>query len=193
MNPEMPQRINKSNKQVVNHSGSLEKSEPEFLEIGKIGKSHGLHGAAWMDLYTDFPERLVPGKIIYLGEDHQPKTIRSFSVNGSRGLIGLNGIESPESLSAFKNKLVYVKAEHLPELPEGQYYHHDLIGMLVIDENQKELGKLAEILQTGSNDVYVVIDEKDTTKETLIPAIKSSIINIDVKNKTMTVRLQEWV
>jgi len=102
-------------------------------------------------------------------------------------------MDSPESVNAFKNKLVYVKADHLPELPEGQYYHHDLIGMLVIDENQKEIGRLVEILQTGSNDVYVVVDGKDTTKETLIPAIKSSIINIDVLTKTMIVRLQEWV
>jgi len=189
----MPRIRSKSNNQVVNPSGSLEKSEPEFLEIGKIGKTHGLRGAAWMDLYTDFPERLVPGKIIYLGKDHQPKTIRSFSINGSRGLIGLNGIDSPESMDAHKNKLIYVKADHLPKLPDGQYYHHDLIGMMVIDENQKEIGILVEILQTGSNDVYVVVDEKDTTKETLIPAIKSSIINIDILTKTMMVRLQEWV
>lgn len=184
---------NQSNKNSKNHSGSLENGEPEFLEVGKIGKTHGLSGEVWMDLYTDFPEKLVPDKVLYLGRDFKPKTIRSFYVSSSRGLISFHGINNPEQAKLIINHLVYIKAGEMPKLPEGKYYQHEILGIKVVDEDHKLIGTLTDILQTGSNDVYVVVDESDTSKETLIPAIKSVIIKIDIENKIMVVRLQEWI
>jgi 16S rRNA processing protein RimM len=189
----MPIPDHKSSKFSRNSSGSLENSEPEFLEIGKIGKSHGLRGEVWMILSTDFPERLIPGKIVYLGKDLEPKTIHSFQLIGSRGLMSFNGINNPEEADLYKNCLIYIEAKHLPKLPDGEYYHHELIGMRVIDEEHQDIGMLTDILQTGSNDVYVVINEDDKAKEVLIPAIKSVIISVDIENKTMVVKLQEWI
>jgi 16S rRNA processing protein RimM len=184
---------NQSNQSSKKTSGSLEKSEPEFLEIGKVGKTHGLRGEVWMDIRTDFPERLIAGKVVYLGRDHKPKTIRSFQISGSRGLISFNGIDNPEKADIFKNQIIYIEAEHLPKLPEGVYYQHELMGMSVMDEKSGFIGKIVEIMQTGSNDVYVVADKDDETNEILIPAIKSVIIKVDVETKTLFVRLQEWI
>ncbi len=182
-----------SNKNGKNLSGSLNNSEPEFLVVGKIGRTHGIHGENWIDLYFDFPESLVQGKILYLGDAHKPKTIRSYHFSRSRALISFNGINNPEDASLLVNQPVYLKAGQLPKMPEGKYYHHEMLGLKVYDEGQTLIGTLSDILQTGSNDVYVVTDEKDPSKETLLPAIKSVIIKIDIENRTMIVKLQEWV
>ncbi len=146
-----------------------------------------------MDLYTDFPERLVAGKVLFFGKDFKPITIRSFRISGVRGLAYFNGINSSDEADLVKNQIIYVKTEHMPRLPEGEYYHHDLIGMKVVDEQHHEIGCLAQILQTGSNDVYVVISAEDEKKEVLIPAIKSVIIKVDIETKTIIVKLQEWI
>ncbi|MDK2982187.1 MAG: rRNA processing protein RimM [Chloroflexota bacterium] len=145
-----------------------------------------------MNIYTDFPERLESGKSVFLGRRHVEKTISSFKVSGVRGLIRFKGIHNPEEADRFKNQIMYVQEEALPELPEGEFYHHELIGLRVQDEQQKALGDLAEIITTGANDVYVVRDPADEKNEVLIPAIPDVILEIDIEKKIMVVKLQEW-
>lgn len=190
LNPKMAVPKNQSNSDKKNKSGSLANSEPEFLEIGRIGKTHGLRGDLWLNLSTDFPERLGAGKIIYIGKKYQEFSIGSFRLKGNRGLLKFAEFNSPEKARVLTNQSVYVKTKDLPDLPKDEYYHHDLIGIRVVDEEQKEIGILEEILRTGANDVYVV--KHSSGKETLVPAIKSVIIDINTSNKTMIVRLQEW-
>jgi 16S rRNA processing protein RimM len=74
-------------------------------------------------------------------------------------------------------------------LPEGKYYHHQLIGLQVMDENDNPLGELAEILVTGANDVYVVKDASGG--ELLLPAIPPVILDVDVGHRLMKVHLLE--
>ena len=173
-------------------SGSLGNSEPEFLAVGKIGRTHGLRGELWMNIYTDFPERLTSGKIVFLGRQHEEKVIASFKISNVRGLINFEDIHTPEEADKYKNMLVYIQQNALPELPEGEYYHHDLIGLKVQDENQRYLGTLAEIISTGANDVYVVRDPADENNEILIPAIPDVILNVNVQTGVMVVKPQEW-
>jgi 16S rRNA processing protein RimM len=173
-------------------SGSLANSEPEFLVVGKIGKSHGLSGDVWMILLTDFPERLVSGKRVYIGKKHHEYDIQSFRVSGNRGLLSLKEFHSPEETVGIRNDYVYIKGEQVPDLPEGEYYHHELIGMQVFDENQHLIGVLKEIIHTGANDVYLIESDDLPGKEVLIPAIKEVIIQVDAKTGKMIVRLQEW-
>ena len=72
-------------------------------------------------------------------------------------------------------------------MEEGEYYHHQLIGMTVAEEDGSELGRLAEILETGANDVYLV--RSATGDETLLPAIEDVIVKVDVESQQITVRL----
>lgn len=189
----MSNQKKQSNSSNEDHSGSLGNSEPEFLAVGKIGRTHGLRGELWMNIYTDFPERLTPGKSVFIGRQYEEKIIASFKLNSARGLICFRDIETPEDADILKNKLVYVKQELVPQLPEGEYYHHDLIGIQVMDETRRVLGILSEILSTGANDVYVVKDLADESIEVLIPAIPSVIRSIDIQSKIMVVKPQEWV
>jgi 16S rRNA processing protein RimM len=172
-------------------SGSLKKSEPEFLVAGKLRKSHGLDGEMWIEIITDFPDLLNKGTGIFLGENHKEISIKSFKIAGKLGLIRFEGYENPESVRSFSNCYLYFTSRSLPKLSKDEYYHHELIGILVQDENGNYIGKLTDILETGANDVYIVTPEAGNA-DILFPAIKSVVKKIDIESNLMTVHPPEW-
>lgn len=163
--------------------------EPVYLVVGFLRRAHGLHGEMIMDLHTDFPERLLSGRKLFVGEGHQPVTLASTRPHAKGMLVKFRKVESPEATAAFRNQWVYVKASEVPALPEGQLYQHELFGFQVVDENEHLLGELVEIIETGANDVYVIKDE--TGKEILLPAIPSVILDLDPVRRSMRVHLLE--
>jgi len=174
-----------------NQSGSLKNSEPEFLVAGKLRKSHGLNGEMWIEVLMDNPELFNQGVPVFIGEKFNEINIKSFRLAGKLGLIRFEGFENPESLRGFNNAFLYFESKNMPALQEQEYYHHELIGLEVRDENDQVIGTLSEILITGANDVYV-ITPKEGTKDLLIPAIKSVIQKIDLESKLMVISPQEW-
>jgi 16S rRNA processing protein RimM len=168
-------------------AGSPVEGEPLFLVVGKLRHSHGLHGEILMEVITDFPERIRQGKTLYIGESHQPLRVASRRTHGGGLLLAFDGFESSEEVSQLRNQWVYVPASDRPPLSEGEYYHHQIIGLQVISEDGLELGKITSILETGANDVYLV--RSDSGKEVLLPAIQSVILNIDPVKGQMFVHL----
>jgi len=168
-------------------AGSLKTGEPAFLAVGKIRRPHGVRGDTLVELYTDFPERLTPGRKIYLGESHQPVTIRSQRQHNAGLILGFEGIDTPEQVGQHRNQFLYVDRSDAPSLPSGEYYFHELIDLLVVDEQGGEMGVLTGILETGANDVYVVTDPAGV--ELLIPAIPDCIRKVDMRARRMVVHL----
>ena len=142
-----------------------------------------------MDLHTDFPERLRKGRKLFVGEDHKSMTLEGIRPHGKGMLIKFRSIETPEDAGQLRNQWVYAKTKDLPPLPEGQHYQHELLGINVVDETGNPLGVLAEIIETGANDVYVVKD--DSGKEILIPNIPSVVLDLDFGTRLMKVHLLE--
>jgi len=176
--------------QLIDKAGSPLSGEPAFLAVGVIRKGHGVNGELLMDVLTDFPRRLRARKTVYLGENHEPYVLTRVRSHVDTLLLSFEGIEDLDTAEKLRNLTVYVRTEDLPPLPEGNYYHHQLIGIRVVDEDGKEIGHLTEILETGANDVYVVVNEAG--EETLLPAIVDVIKTVDVGQGVMTVSPQEW-
>ena len=168
-------------------TGSLTDGEPVFIVVGKLRRPHGVKGEVLVKVLSDFPERLQPGTELFLGEKHQPVTIQSRREHNQGLLIAFEGFASREDLDNLRNVFLYVRSADRPELGEGEFYHHQLIGMTVAEEDGNELGRLAEILETGANDVYLV--RSATGDETLLPAIEDVIVKVDVESQQITVRL----
>ncbi len=165
--------------------------EPVFLAVGRLRRSHGVIGEILMDVLTDFPERLRVGKIVYIGDAHEEMRIAGIRGHDRELIVHLQGISTPEEVARLRNALVCVKASDLPGLPEGEYYHHQLIGLSVVNEAQSILGRLDSILETGANDVYVV--KTPEGKELLLPAVEDVILEVDLAKRQMTVRPPEWL
>jgi len=170
--------------------GSHAACEPGFVVVGQLRRAHGVRGEMVMQLLTDFPERIVPQKVVYLGDAHEPIKLRTVRGHDRYLLVSFEGRYDPDAVSDLRNAVLSVRIDTLPELPEGQYYHHQLIGLTVVNQTGQTLGTLRDILETGSNDVYVVVAEDG--KETLLPALQDVILGVDLEKKEMRVHPPEW-
>ena len=124
---------------------------------------------------------------------HTPREIFAMARRLELCAISFADHNSRESVEQFRNKMIYAQSDDkIISLPDGEYFHHDLLGMKVLSIDHEEIGRLVDIIQTGANDVYVIRPESEEKKEILIPAIKSVVIEIDCENKIMLIKLQEW-
>jgi len=130
---------------------------------------------------------LSAGRKIYLGPDRTPRTVRSLRSHGENYLVLLKGTADRTGADRYRGAVIYVRSDSAPPLPLDVYYNWQIVGLEVHTEGGETLGKIAEILQTRANDVYVVRNEGG--EELLLPAIESVILNVDLDAKRMLVRL----
>jgi 16S rRNA processing protein RimM len=161
--------------------------EPVYLVIGKLRRPHGIHGEMLMDIITDFPERIKAGILVFVGPQYQERIIRSARPNAGTMLIAFEGFDNPDEVGVLRNNYLYVRASDRPPLPEGEYYHHQLLGLPVVTDEGQKLGVLTEILENAANDVYLV--KPDFGPEILLPAIDSVILDIDLQKGEIRVHL----
>ncbi|MCL2592805.1 MAG: ribosome maturation factor RimM [Defluviitaleaceae bacterium] len=161
----------------------------DFFDIGTIINTHGIKGEVRVYPLTDEPERfkkLKQARIFLRGQEFF-YDIESAKLHKQFVILKLKGIESIEDANKLRDGVIKIERKDAIELEEDEYFAKDLYNMLVVLENGEELGILTDIIITGANDVYVVRSEGK--KDILIPAIKQCILNVDVKNKKMTVHL----
>jgi len=164
---------------------------PELIVIGRLGAPHGLEGEWRFFPETDFPERLRPGRRVALcPERGAPLWTSIRGVRPHRGrvlLLAAEQIGTPEAARAYCGGTVAVARGDLPPLPPGRYYHHQLVGLVVLRADGRVLGRLAEVLMTGANDVWTVARPEGGTA--LIPAIRGAVEAVDLA--AGVVRLRE--
>jgi len=158
-----------------------------YLSVGILRRPHGLSGELLMDVLTDFPQRLSVGTRLFVGEKYAPMTIASLRGHNDGLLVRFRGLDNPEAAGKYRGKTVFVSAKDRPALPEGEFYHHQVIGLRVVNEADEELGSLSEILVTGANEVYIV--KRPDGRELLLPAIEDVILKIDLEAGLVRVRL----
>ncbi len=165
----------------------MSKDTQIFLVVGEILKPWGFRGEIKIKILTDFGNRLVKHKTLYLGEKARAFQVEHARLHSGYALVKFVGYDSDTSVAKLRGELVKIPASEAAKLKKGQYYHHQIIGLNVVTADQTPLGVITEILETGANDVYLVKTPQD--KELLLPALKSVIKKIDLDAKTMTVEL----
>lgn len=172
-----------------NNNGSPEQGEPLFLVVGKIRRPHGVRGEMLFEIITEFPERVKKDLEVYVGDRKTAYQIESVRTHQQHFLLKFKDLNDCDQVGLLRNQLVYKKNEKLPSLTANEYYQHDLLGMRVITEEEIELGSVSEIIETGANDVLVVLNGD---RELLIPFIKQTILKVKNRERIIVVRLQEW-
>jgi 16S rRNA processing protein RimM len=162
-------------------------SEPGFVLVGILRRPHGLRGEAQVSIETDFPERLKKGTRLFLGDERQPVTIRSSRTANDGLLIAFEEYPDRNSIEHIRNAPMFSRIEDSPALPEGKYYRYQLVGLTVVSDEGKELGRVTQILDTSANDIYVV--QPEAGGEILLPSISDVIKSVDLEKKQITVHL----
>ena len=138
--------------------------------------AHGIRGEVKCRIVTDFPDQrfrrgtevLVRGTL---------RKIQGARIQGVTALLKLAGVDDRDSAAALRGADVEIPTQSAIALPAGQFYWHQVIGLEVEDATTHAvLGRVADILETGANDVYIVRGE---TGEILVPAIKDVVKQID--------------
>ena len=162
----------------------------KYIIIGKLGKIHGLNG--WLNLYpeTKPADKILDYKPLYcmLLSEWQKMNVDDIKSYGNHFLLHIQGIDNPEDAKKYVGKEIAILRDQLAKLRQGEYYWTDLEGVTVINQNNIELGTIDHLMETGSNDVMVVVGKK----RYLIPYIrKQVIIDIDLDTKIMHVNWDE--
>jgi len=161
----------------------------EFLRVGILCSTHGIHGEVKVLPTTDDKNRFTSLKQVILdtGKEQLALEVEQVKYFKQYAILKFKGIDTIDQIERYRGKDLLVTRENAIELEEGEYFITDLIGLKVISEEGEELGVLKDVLQTGANDVYVV--ERENAKDLLLPAIKQCILKTDLENKTITVHL----
>lgn len=158
-----------------------------WLVIGRVKGPHGVRGEVRVEILTDFPERFQAVSRLYIGDAHTPRDVERVRFTPKGALLKLGGIDSRETAGFLARSYVALPEAELPPLPAGSFHHHQIKGLAVYTEDDRYLGNVAEIITTGSNDVYIVRDEENG--EILLPAITEVVRSIDLETRRITVHL----
>ncbi len=155
--------------------------------VARINGPHGRDGALSVELLSDLPGRFDAGRELIV--DGNPRLISDARQTGpSKAIITLEGVSNRGQAAALAGKFLSALPDNDVSLDEGEFFHYQLIGMQVRAEDEEELGEIQEILETGSNDVYIV---RGPSGEVLIPAIPHVVLDVDVSAGVMLVRLPD--
>ncbi len=161
------------------------------LEVGKIINTHGLKGEVKIVTWTDSPDVFEDLEYVFAKRKKEDikLTVKNIKYQKNNIIVKFAEIDSIDEAQTFKNSILTADRDMLGELPEGVYYIADLIGCEVFDENNNKLGEISDVFNTGAKDIYAV--SRPQNKDLLIPVIDETIINVDIKNKRIDVKLIE--
>ncbi len=153
--------------------------------------AHGIQGALKVQSYAESIDVFMSRETVTLKRPSGEIVcydIEKVKPHSKGILLQLKGVSDRFSADAFRGTLVQIDRSELPELEADSFYWVDLIGMTVVTEDGEPLGEIESILQTGSNDVYVV---GGGDREILLPALGSVVLNVDMTKRRIRVRLPE--
>ncbi len=161
----------------------------KYLEIGQIVNTFGIKGMVKVNPFTDDIKRFDKLETIYIQNKESKKEYQIEEVKYQKNtvLLKLKGIDTIEQAEELRQNYLLIDREKEEPLEEGVYYIVDLIGLEVYTDEGKLLGKVDDIFNTGSNDIYVVKNELG--KQILLPGIPEVLKEINLEEKRITVHL----
>lgn len=162
----------------------------DLVIIGKIVAPHGVRGDVRVIPLTDFPDRFLHMKAVLVGEDRL-LPIETAKFHKQFLLLKFRNLNDRNAVEALRGQFLYVQRQDVVPLSDDEFYVFDIIGMSVYTPDGELLGKVSEVIETGSNDVYVV--ERPVARPLLVPALKKIVAVMDVANRRMVIqRPEEW-
>lgn len=161
----------------------------DLLQVGVITTTHGVRGEVKVFPTTDDPARFKKLKKVILDTGKEKLDLEVAGVKFFKNMVILKfkGLDNINDVERYRQKSLYVTRENAVKLKKNEYFIADLIGLSVTSDEGEELGEIADVLQTGANDVYVI--KTPEGEEILLPAIKDCVKAVDVEAGTIEVHL----
>lgn len=162
-----------------------------YLELGQIVNVKGLKGEVKVNPFTENIDRFEELKTVLIKFKNENKEfeIEKVGYHKNQVILKFKGINTVEEAEKLRNSYILIDRNDLEPLEKGVYYITDLLGLEVYTEDGTLLGKVDDIYNTGSNDIYVVKD--DLGKQKLLPGIPEVLKNVDLEHGKIIVNLIE--
>lgn len=164
----------------------------ELFNVGKIINTHGIRGEVKVKRISDFDDRFETGNTLYVDQpdgSHRKLTISGHRIHKGFDLLCFKEIGDINEAEKYKGRTLKVSEDQLTDLPENEFYYHEIIGCDVFLIDGEKLGRIKEILSPGANDVWVV--QRDRNKDVLIPYIEDVVKEVDPKEKKIVIEPME--
>ena len=158
------------------------------FQVGVITSTHGVRGEVKVFPTTDDASRFKKLKQVILDTGKEDLELEISSVKFFKNMVILKfkGIDDMNMAMRLKTKFLAVHRKDAVKLPEDTYFICDLIGLTIIDDDLGEVGKIEEVIKTGSNDVYVTTYKN---KPLCIPVLTDVVNHIDIENGIVEVKI----
>ncbi len=154
------------------------------LAAGRITKAHGLRGEVTVLVLTEVESRFDQGATLHL-DDGRELTVAETRPDRGRLLVTFAEVADRTAAEALRGRYLFVPERDAPELPEGSFWPHQLVGCEVVTESGRSLGEIREVVLGVANDIWVTGPQAD---EVLIPALKDVVVSVDVAGRRVVVR-----
>jgi len=158
--------------------------EPTIV-VGLVTRAHGLRGEVAVQNRSDNPDRWVPGAVVFT-EQGRSLTVRAARMQGVKLTVTFDEVADRTAAEALRGAVLVVPVSWLPDLGEDEWWPHDLEGCRVMTESGRDLGEVREVIANPANDLWVA--DEAAGAETLVPALKDVLIDVDVAAKRIVVR-----
>ena len=150
--------------------------------LGRVGKAHGIKGWVKLHSFTEPVDNILDYSALSTeaGGRRRELEIDQATKSGRGLIVHFKGVDDPEAARLLTGAELTVSSAQLPQLEAGDYYWHELEGMLVWNQADELLGEVLHLLETGANDVLVV---RPTTasidsRERLIPYLADTVVKL---------------
>lgn len=160
----------------------------EYITVGKLGRTRGLHGEIYVTPSTDFPDRFLGLKSIFVKSlsDWENLKIVSTRIISGRPVLKFKDVNTPEDAARLTNRELAVLKSEVFELPTDRFYIFDLVGSEVYDSETNELiGEITDVIQYPANDVYQITGPDNSL--VFCPAVKQFVSRVEIDNKKVFV------
>jgi 16S rRNA processing protein RimM len=155
------------------------------VAVGRITRAHGLNGDVAVFVISEVEDRFADGATVWL-EDGRALTIASSRRHGDRLIVRFREVRDRTQAEAIGKALLVVPESISPDLPEGSWWDHQVVGCAVSTDGGRALGELRDVIHTSANDVWTVVDDAGT--ETLIPVLNEVLVEVEVDAKRIVVK-----
>jgi len=150
----------------------LSKSSTELVPVGRVGKPHGLDGSFFVEQASEDPERFTVGAVLFVGGE--PARVESSKRSGGRPVVRLDR-------AVRRGAELAVPRDTLPPTVEGEYYAFELVGLSVVEEGGRSLGRVARVAPGVANDVL------ELESGVALPLVDACVREVDVERGQIVV------
>ncbi len=170
-------------------------SRPEWIEVGRVSRPHGVHGEVRIVPSTDNPERFTPDSVLYARPGRlgvagprlrEQMRLTVSAVRGAEGfpILRFGEVGDRDAAEALRGYVLEIRSSQLPELGEDEFYPFDLIGLDVRDESGTVVGRVTDVVDSPAHALLQVTSGSDSTEEAagglspteeLVPFVRAAV------------------